>query len=97
MKTRITKYNFNNLLPNAPFRFETISAKAGSKNKTMKHGNNYSTVKYLHINDIIHVLEKGIKEHSGPNKKHMIKWKFFLDNDIQGYLDNEHERIQNEI
>lgn len=96
MNMKINKYNFKNLFPYAPFKFETIMAKAGHVNRVMRREGSYNTTKFLYIDDIIHIMEKRLKENKSPNQHHMKKWKEFLENDIQEYLDNLHERDANE-
>ena len=93
---RFTKHNYDKVFPFSPLKFGTLISKPGAPNRTMKRDNTFNTVKYLYINDIIRIMEKGIKDNHSPNQKHTERWKSFLANDIQEYLNNEHERMQNE-
>ena len=93
---RFTKYNYHQVFPYSPMNFLTLCTKPGAPNRQMKEKNSFNTVKYLDIYDIIYILKKGIKENRSPNRKHTEKWKIFLDNDVQDYLDNRKEQVENE-
>lgn len=93
---RITRYNFDKIFPNSPMSFATLNSKPGSVDRQMKEKNTFNTVRYMLINDIIDILKRGIKENRSPNRKHTEKWKKFLENDIQEYLDNRKEMLNNE-
>lgn len=96
MMTKIHTYNFNKLFPNAPFDFKKLLQRTTHIQRTMRVKDSFSTARFLYINDIIDVLERGLKDNRSPNQHHMKKWKHFLENDIQEFLDNEHERETNE-
>ena len=88
--------NFKDIFPNSPMLFGALSKRCGHLEQTMRVESHQRLVNFLYINDIIRVVEKSIKENRSPNRKHTANWKYFLENDIQEYLDNKHEQSQNE-
>ncbi len=95
MDLRFTIHNFKKIFPHSPMKFEILLNRPYAKIRKMRRDNSFNMINYLHINDIILILERGLKVNQGPNKQHAKQWRYFLENDIQEYLDNEHERLAN--
>ena len=93
---KFTAFNFKEIFPNSPMIFDGLANRNGHLDQKMKAPNHQRLINYLYINDIIRTLEKGIRNNNSPNRNHVRKWKYFLDNDIQEYIDNQHEQSQNE-
>lgn len=95
MNLKFTTYNFKNIFPNSPITFKMLIQRPYAKVRKMPRDNSFNMVNYLYINDIISILERGIKSNSSPNKTYIKRWQYFLNNDIQEYLDLEHEQLTN--
>lgn len=94
-RTKVNIKNFKTMFPRAPMTFEKLLVYTYIEPKRMRINNTFNTVRFLYINDIITIVEKAIEMNSSPNKEHKEKWSFFLLNDLQEALDNEHEMLNN--
>ena len=58
---RITKYNFDELVPNSPISFATLTAAAYCPYNMMRGPKNFQNIRYLTYNELIDFMEKRIK------------------------------------
>ncbi len=74
---RITKHNYNEMMPNAQMNFASLIIMSFMKHRIMVSPNSNIQIRYLYYEDIISVMERKVRDLPSigeQNIKLRIKW-----------------------